>query len=606
MSRPCNPQSAKAGNPLYRCNELTGRWVKVTRSQNPRRTVTAVEEEPVAPLLAPVAPVEQRVHQSQGHSQQQRQQMIRQLYSGIQNVLSSLSSPEELTKALRNLSVSQRRLLAIRSEIQGARDMTDDEIFQQLRTRYTPSPIAPVVAPVVQQQQRRQVEETVTAPVNAPPADDNNDEGFHVRPNFEIMALYQLQHYAREYNIRGRSGMTKPELIRALTEHYNRYIRNAADPDDPNSPTRFELETLETLRRYASAAGIPNRTGMYRNDLIRILRQRYPLVSDLPDINRDTRHVTVRERNNRRRTTSPVAPVVAPPTTPVVTPVVTTPVVVQQRRQSQEVALNNVRPNFKNMALYQLQHYAREYRIRGRSGMTKPELIRALTEHFDRYIPLPSFVRPPVRTPPVRSPIVEQQQQQTQDIQIQQIPQQEQWWKTRCNNDDGTLQSQEWKDVSRKDVIRFQGYCFTLSEIYSLLHRAFTSVDTSYGIPPLRLQIPSEPFGRIPFRLPFFLELRKKATEDNLPIYPEVMYFLRNVRKFYAEDGPVHRFLSQIDPHKAQVSASIEKFLLNKNILQMVRTGQRANSEISWKFNNVISSKLTTPSSKLKYIQGKL
>jgi len=573
---------------------------------NRRRTVAAVEEEPVAPLLAPVAPVEQRVHQSQGHSQQQRQQMIRQLYSGIQNVLSSLSSPEELTKALRNLSVSQRRLLAIRSEIQGARDMTDDEIFQQLRTRYTPSPIAPpttpVVAPVVQQQQRRQVKETVTAPVNAPPADDNNDEGFHVRPNFEIMALYQLQHYAREYNIRGRSGMTKPQLIRALTEHYNRYIRNAPDTDDPNSPTRFELETLEILRRYASAAGIPNRTGMYRNDLIRILRQRYPLVSDLPDINRDTRHVTVRERNNRRRTTSPVAPVVAPPTTPVVTP----PVVVQQRRQSQEVALNNVRPNFKNMALYQLQHYARENRIRGRSGMTKAELIRALTEHFDQYIPLP---RPPVRTPPVRSPIVEQQQQQqqqTQDIQIQQIPQQQHWWKTRCNNDDGTLQSQEWKDVSRKDVIRFQGYCFTLSEIYSLLHRAFTSVDTSYGIPPLRLQIPSEPFGRIPFRIPFFLELRKKATEDNLPIYPEVMYFLRNVRKFYAEDGPVHRFLSQIDPHKAQVSASIEKFLLNKNILQMVRSGQRANTDISWKFNNVISSKLTTPSSKLKYIQGKL
>jgi len=635
MSLPCNPQSAKAGNPLYRCNDLTGRWVKVTTNVNRRRTVAAnlPIEEPVAPITpatpatpvapvtpaTPVAPIVQRVNQGQRRQQrQQRQQMIRQLYSGMQNVLSSLSSPEELTKSLRKLSVSQRRLLALRSEIQGARDMTDDEIFQQLRVRYTPSPVAPVVtpvvAPVVQQQQRRQVEETVTPPVNGPPADVNNDEGFHVRPNFENMTLYQLQHYAREYNIRGRSGMTKPQLIRALTEHFNRYIRNAPNSNDQQIP-RFELETVETLRRYASAAGIPNRTGMYRNDLIRILRERYPFVSDLPDINRDTRHVTVRERNNRRRTASSLPSFVPPP----IAPVVTTPVVVQQRRQSQEVAppadVNNdegfhVRPNFKNMALSQLQHYAREYNIRGRSGMTKSELIRALTEHFDQYIPLPSFVPPPVRTPPVRTPVIEQQQtqdiqQQTQDIQIQQIPQQQQWWKTRCNNDDGTLQSQEWKDVSRKDVIRFQGYCFTLSEIYSLLHRAFTSVDTSYGIPPLRLQIPSEPFGRIPFRLPFFLELRKKATEDNLPIYPEVMYFLRNVRKFYAEDGPVHRFLSQIDPHKAQVSASIEKFLLNKNKLQMVRSGQRASTEISWKFNNVISSQLTTPSSKLKYIQGK-
>lgn len=521
MQRPCNPQSAKAGNPIYRCNELTGRWVKVMTNVNRRRTAAvSPTEEPVAPI----APIEQRVNQGQRRQQQQRQQMIRQLYHGMQSLLSSLSSPEELTRALRKLSVRQLRILALQSGIEGAPDMTNDEIFQQLRTRYTSSPavvsgaaapvINPVVTPpttrVVQQQQRRQVDESVTAPNN-----ENDEDNFHVRPNFEIMALYQLQHYAKEYNIRGRSQMTKPQLIRALTLHFNRYILNARD--NQRIPTPYELETTTRLRIYASAAGIPNRTGMSRYDLIRILHERYPFVRDLPNFDLiDARNVTTRERTNRRRTTSS----------------------------------------------------------------------------------LPS--------PPDRSPIVEQQQQQeTQDIQIQQIPQQQQWWKTRCNNDDGTLQSQEWKNVSRKDVIRFQGYCFTLSEIYSLLHRAFTSVDTSYGIPPLRLQIPSEPFGRIPFRLSFFLELRKKATKDNLPTYPEVMFFLRNVRKFYAEDGPVHRFLSQRDPHKAQVSASIEKFLLNKNILQMVRSRQRSNTEISWKFKNVISSQLTTPSSKLNYIQGK-
>jgi hypothetical protein len=329
--------------------------------------------------------------------------------------------------------------------------------------------------------------------------------------------------------------MSKPQLIRALTEHYNRYILNA---NDQRIPTRFELDTLETLRRYASIAGIMNRTSMSRNHLIRILREEYPYMNNLPPLppvrsnNRNNRNVTTREpRTNRGRRTASSS--------------------------------------------------------------------------------LPSFVAPST-TPLQRTPQINDQQQQQRHIQIQQIPsQQQQWWKTRCNNDDGTLQSQQWKDVSKENVIQFSGYCFTLPEIYGMIHRAFTSTDTSYGIPPLRLQIPSEPFGRIPFTLDFFLQLRKKIKEnkiETIPTFPDVLYFLRFVRKFYAPDGPIHRFLSMRDPSKVEVSRAIENFLTKTPVgnpgLEMHRRGERANTEISWTFKDPQERRMTD-SQKFHYVKGR-
>jgi hypothetical protein len=222
---------------------------------------------------------------------------------------------------------------------------------------------------------------------------------------------------------------------------------------------------------------------------------------------------------------------------------------------------------------------------------------------------LPSFVAPPPTAPPRRTPQINDQQDNTQ---IQQIPsQQQQWWKTRCNNDDGTLQSQQWKDVSKENVIQFSGYCFTLPEIYGMIHRAFTSTDTSYGIPPLRLQIPSEPFGRIPFTLEFFLQLRKKIKEnkiETIPTFPDVLYFLRFVRKFYAPDGPIHRFLSMGDPSKVEVSRAIENFLTKTPVgnpgLEMHRRGERANTEISWTFKDPQERRMTD-SQKFHYVKGR-
>jgi hypothetical protein len=551
----------------------------------------------------------------------------------MQTVLSSLSSPDQVTNALMKLTVLQRRILALQSGIENARNLTDDEIFQQLKTRYSAQPLATRQKP----QNVAQQTPPTPAPAPAPAPAPTQSVAEVVRPNFNTMLRNGLDRYARLYNIRGRTTMPMPRLIRALTDHYDRYIMNA-NQDIGDNLTTFEIESIDTLRRYARIANIYNYRYLPRREIIRLLRRRYPFVRDLPTLE-------VEE----------AAPAPAP-------------------APAQPVARDAVCPDFHHMSLNELLRYAGTYNIRGRTTMNKYQLIRALREHYYRYIrnastnagdnptrfdlqtlvslrryariaDIPNFhvlsrsrlinmlqERYPLvrdlpnvetqekeanrrlremrqarnRTPPgvdtFPAQAKKQQKQQDMQTQIQQFPgDRQQWWVGTCNNDDGTLESQEWKDVSKEDVLRFEGFCFTFSEICSLVHRAFTSVDTSYGIPPLRLQIPSEPFGRIPFTLPFFLELRKKMKDVHVPTHPEVLYFLRHVRKFYAPDGPIHRFLGMRDPPKVQVSQAIEKFL---SPLTLTRTGERSNTDISWEFTNR-SLRQMTRSQRYNYVRGK-
>jgi len=464
--RSCNPLNPKALDVNYRCNEVTGRWVKATTVLPPPPSTTTSSSQ---------------------------QLMIRQLYTGMQTVLSSLSS-EELSKALRKLNLIQRLILALRSGIENARGMTDDEILQKLQIRYTsppvvvnvpvhpsPSPPPPVVTNVPVQ------------PSPPPPSRQQDSEKVRVHerneiPNFRSMSLNEVRRYANYHKIPNRSKMAYLQLIRALITHY----QNSVLTD--NQHTQFELYSIGTLRRYARIGNLPNSSNLPRRDLIRLLQERYPYVRDLPDLDKN--------------------------------------------RNSIETRL----PSLSSSARTQ------------------------------------------------------------QQIEVQQLPTQQQWWNRVCHNNDGTLQSQEWNDVSKDNVIRFQGFCFTLPEVYSMIHRAFTSTDTSYLIAPLRLQIPCEPFGRVPFTLAFFLQLRKKMKESNVPQYPEVLYFLRHVRKFYDSDNPIHRFITIRDPNKVQVSHAIEKFL--QDGIRMIRKGERSNTEISWEFI-LPSNADMTDSQKLNYARGK-
>jgi hypothetical protein len=257
---------------------------------------------------------------------------------------------------------------------------------------------------------------------------------------------------------------------------------------------------------------------------------------------------------------------------------------------------NMLRSNFVSSTLTSLRRMAREAGIRGSSTMNRENLISLLAE---------LNITPTTRTTGIR---LNEQQYQTPEMQeqiVQQvIPQQQNWWtnQNRCANDVGTLQSDDWADIPSRQVLRFNGNCFTVRDIYGILHHAFTATDTSYQVPPLRLQVPREPFARKPFTLDFFLQLRKKVNLTNLPTQPEVAYFLRHVRKFYAPNSPIHPFLTN-SQNRSEMSRAIESFFLTtpaKNPgLQMVR--QQRN--IEWKFQGPLRT--MTPEQLLQYVLGK-
>ena len=256
-------------------------------------------------------------------------------------------------------------------------------------------------------------------------------------------------------------------------------------------------------------------------------------------------------------------------------------------------------PDYHLMPVMHLRYLAAKlHNIKGRTKMNKAELVVALTHSYQARLAADAAAAP-VQVPaaaPVAAPAQQPQQSPAAaPVQQFQVGDAEQWWTSRCGNEDGTLQSQEWKDVPKKDIVRFGGFCFTISEICEIIHRSFTSLDTSYSYPPRRLQTPKDPFTRTPFTLDFFIYLRKKIKKDTtIPEYPEVLYFLRNVEKFYVW---MRDYLPMRNPDKRDVSYAIENFL--EKDLSTERTGFGSSATISWVFK-----KQPTQQKPYLYIRG--
>ena len=101
-----------------------------------------------------------------------------------------------------------------------------------------------------------------------------------------------------------------------------------------------------------------------------------------------------------------------------------------------------------------------------------------------------------------------------------------------------------------------------MDEIFSSIHLVFTARDTSYEVPPLRLQLPRDSYDRTPFTKDFFVAFKDHVKKHRqVPRQPEVAYFLRYVSEFY--DSPdIQPFLSQLDPNKVRLSNAIHAFLM--------------------------------------------
>lgn len=145
-------------------------------------------------------------------------------------------------------------------------------------------------------------------------------------------------------------------------------------------------------------------------------------------------------------------------------------------------------------------------------------------------------------------------------------------WKEKCKKMeescpmDTDLSGDKWCSLRPKDVFYYQkdgkNYCYGVKEIFSIIHLGFTARDTSYEVPPLRLQLPRDSYDRSVFTKDFFKALKEHIFKYGIiPHEPEVCYFLKYYEKFYM-DRAIRSFLTQTDPNKVQLSNAIQKFLL--------------------------------------------
>lgn len=146
-------------------------------------------------------------------------------------------------------------------------------------------------------------------------------------------------------------------------------------------------------------------------------------------------------------------------------------------------------------------------------------------------------------------------------------------WSTRCKTMeqkcpmDCDLGSNEWCSLPNdSDVIFFSQdgtfYCYRVDEIIQNLHREFTSLDTSYQVPPLRLKIPTDAYTRNFIPIQFF-HLFKQTILAHPPqvknIPHEILYFLKYYPELY-KNPAIRPFLNKQNNNAVQESKLIQNF----------------------------------------------
>jgi hypothetical protein len=150
---------------------------------------------------------------------------------------------------------------------------------------------------------------------------------------------------------------------------------------------------------------------------------------------------------------------------------------------------------------------------------------------------------------------------------------------------DCDLETTPWCEHDEKDVfyVNENGntYCYTIQEIFEILHTGFTALDTSYEVPPLRLQLPRDSYSRAIFSKKFIEQLinKIKITKD-VPRYPEVSYFLKYYEKFYNNKQLKPFLQGGNDDQKVKLSKAIATFLNSKKDIKHVQNDIR----MYWKF----------------------
>lgn len=135
------------------------------------------------------------------------------------------------------------------------------------------------------------------------------------------------------------------------------------------------------------------------------------------------------------------------------------------------------------------------------------------------------------------------------------------------------LSGDNWCSLDEKEVFYYvkdgKRFCYGVGEILSIIHLGFTARDTSYEVPPLRLQLPRDSYDRTPFTKDFFKAFKDHIKKHRqIPKEPEVLYFLKYYIEFY-NNRNIQQYLTDMDPPKVRLSNAIDQFLMAHEEIDM-------------------------------------
>ena len=240
------------------------------------------------------------------------------------------------------------------------------------------------------------------------------------------------------------------------------------------------------------------------------------------------------------------------------------------------------------VSLKRLRSFATEHEIKGRSTRDR-RVLEGLILEFLRTQPHVRFPMPATAPLRVTSPTPRARR-------LSPTPVSSIWWK-KCENEE-TLQGEEWKGLCKDEVVSFGKYCFTLPEIFNIIHTELTATDTSYQVPPLRLQVPRDPYTRKPFTLEFMKQVREKINTKMIPKFHEVIYFFHHLEKFYQLNVVKMVLAADNSVSKATLSMEIEKFLTSHDKKERLEIYRQDPRNVKWLFRYI-------PGNVLKYVRGK-
>lgn len=252
---------------------------------------------------------------------------------------------------------------------------------------------------------------------------------------------------------------------------------------------------------------------------------------------------------------------------------------VQQRPSQQYIQLKE----YTVKQLKQLPEY-QQLQIHNKSKLKKAQIIEAIINYRRR-------------AQQQQQPSVQQTVRQNQRGQQ---TRQQQLWRTKDCKDmeekcpmDSNFLGDTWCEQSKKDIVKTADFkfCFNKIEVLRMTHTNFTSTDTSYQIPPLRLQLPRDQYRKL-IPKSIFSEIKTNLFDPDsshnelremVTLYEELSYFLNHLEEFYAIfDKPSYRN-DTVTP--AHLSRDLEKwFTKHKNVLGGLTYVRSPDRSILWKY----------------------